>query len=88
MLTNGKYGRTGASEVVTFTLLGCRRKMELLYSCKIPRGRVQAVAWSGMNIIALSVSVHAKGVISERYKLYVWGSPDITCYYLVMLCTF
>ena len=29
------------------------------------------MAWSGMNVIALSVSVQIKGVISEDYKPYV-----------------
>lgn len=46
-------------------------RMELIYSSKLPRSRVQAAAWSGMNIIALSISTHAKGVVSEHFKLYV-----------------
>lgn len=42
--------------------------MELLYSSSLPQSTVHAVAWSGMNLVALSVSVHAEGVVTEGYR--------------------
>ncbi len=45
--------------------------MEFLYSTVLPRSTVHAVAWSGMNLVAISVSRHAEGVIiAEKYKKY------------------
>ena len=43
-------------------------KMELLYSSRLPQSRVHAVAWSGMNMVALSVSVRSEGVITEACR--------------------
>ncbi len=42
--------------------------MELLFTSKLPNSKVRAVAWSGMNLVALSISVDIKGIISESYK--------------------
>ena len=42
--------------------------MELLYSSQLPLSRVHAVAWSGMNLVALSVSVRSEGVITEASR--------------------
>jgi len=42
--------------------------MELLYRTVIPRGRVHCMAWSGMNLIALSVSVETEGKVAENYE--------------------
>ena len=44
--------------------------MELLYTTKLPLHRVHAVAWSGLNLVALSVSVRSEGVITEACKRY------------------
>jgi len=41
--------------------------MELLYTSKLPRCKVRAVAWSGVNLVALSVSVDVRGIVSQNY---------------------
>jgi hypothetical protein len=42
--------------------------MELLYTSKLPLSKVHAVAWSGMNLVALSVSVRSEGLLTEASK--------------------
>ncbi len=56
--------------------------MELLYTSCIPHGEIHAVAWSGMNLVAISVSIHTQGVITEAYRrlkcsLAVCGGGDL-----------
>ena len=46
--------------------------MELLYTSSIPHGEVHAVAWSGMNLVAVSVSIHSQSEIKESYKRLNW----------------
>ena len=43
--------------------------MEYLYRTVIPQGSVHCMAWSGLNLIALSVSVEIEGYVenNERY---------------------
>lgn len=42
--------------------------MELLYRSTIPEGSVHCVAWSGVNLIALGVSVEREGFASENLE--------------------
>lgn len=42
--------------------------MELLYTTRLSRCKVHAVAWSGLNLIAISVSVDNEGIITEGCK--------------------
>lgn len=45
--------------------------MELLYRSTIPEGAVHCMAWSGVNLIALGVSVEREGSIGENFERYV-----------------
>lgn len=42
--------------------------MELLYRSTIPEGAVHCMAWSGVNLIALGVSVEREGSIGENFE--------------------
>ena len=45
--------------------------MELLYRSTIPEGSVHCMAWSGVNLIALGVSVEREGFVGENFERYV-----------------
>ena len=63
--------------------------MEYLYRTAIPQGDVlRCMAWSGLNLIALSVSVEIEGYVDkyERYIIdniiYGYMHPQIASYQL------
>eukprot|EP00731_Ephydatia_muelleri_P027367 Em0019g240a len=42
--------------------------MELLYRSTIPEGSIHCMAWSGVNLIALGVSVEREGFVGENFE--------------------
>lgn len=44
--------------------------MEYLYRTAVPQGDVNCMAWSGLNLIALSVSVEIEGYV-DKYEGYM-----------------
>lgn len=44
------------------------RHMELLYRSTIPEGCIHCMAWSGVNLIAIGVSVEKEGFVVENLE--------------------
>lgn len=55
--------------------------MELLYTTRLSRSKVHAVAWSGLNLVAISVSVDNEGIITEGCKR--WEEGKAVCNHCV-----
>lgn len=53
--------------------------MELLYSTLLPYGRVHCLAWSGINLVALSVSEEVPDYVTEENGRCLGKALSLAC---------